>query len=286
MPPEKVRNLYNRPNMRVRIVAVMMMLAAVSASAAEWYQNYEKGVRLIEQGDAAEARAALQAALAQRQAEGLQVPTGPQQYIDYLPHLYLAIAHQMSGDVDAARKELALAETSGMAAKSEVGRPLLVAYQLLLRGDATGKYPRYAVYEKKAPVLSEAEFQMLRNDVLTKCDLPLDTKLSNAPWYANYELGLELERKGDYPRALTHFIDAVAHRPNPARQARMYGMWLIDYYPYFHIARAHTRLENWQCAKNALEISNRLNEIPPNAPEMSEFMSLMQQTERKLAAEQ
>ena len=133
--------------------------------------------------------------------------------------------------------------------------------------------------------MSEAEFQTLRNDVLSKCDLPLDTKLANAPWYANYELALELERKGDYPRALTHLIDAVAHRPNPQTQARMYGMWLIDYYPYFHIARAHTRLENWQCAKNALDISNRLNEIPPNAPEMNELMSLMQQTERKLAAE-
>jgi tetratricopeptide (TPR) repeat protein len=271
--------------MRTLSVILILLLAAVSASAADWYQHYEKGVRLIEQGNASEARAALEAALAARGAEGVQLPTRAQQYIDYLPHLYLAIAHQMTGDVDAARKSLAKAETSGMAVKSEVGRPLLVAYQLLLRGDATASRPRYAVYEKKAPLLSESEFQMLRNDVLMKCDLPLDTKLSNAPWYANYELGLELERKGDYPRALTHFIDAVAHRPNPQKQARMYGMWLIDYYPYFHIARAHTRLENWQCAKNALDISNRLSEIPANAAEMNEFMSLMQLTERKLAAE-
>jgi hypothetical protein len=261
----------------------MVVLAAATASAAEWYEHYEKGVRLIEQGDASAAKAAFEAALAARSAEGVQLPSRPQQYIDYLPHLYLAIASQMSGDVDAARKQLEMAETSGMAAKSEVGRPLLVAYQLLLRGDATGKYPRYAVYEKREGVISEAEFQTLRNDVLMKCDLPPDTKLANAPWYANYELALELERKGDYPRALTHLIDAVAHRPNPQKQARMYGMWLIDYYPYFHIARAHTRLENWQCAKNALDISNRLREIPDNAPEMNEFMSLMQQTERKLA---
>jgi hypothetical protein len=98
--------------------------------------------------------------------------------------------------------------------------------------------------------------------------------MKNAPWYANYEIGLELERKGDYPRALTHFIDAVANRPNPQRQARMYGMWLIDYYPYFHIARSHVRLENWQCAKNALDISQRLEEIPTSAPEIDELTSL------------
>jgi hypothetical protein len=265
------------------VTAAVLLLAAVTASAANWYEHYEKGVRLIEQGHAEEAREALAAALAARAEEGVQVPTGQQQYIDYLPHLYLAIASQMDGDVEHARKELALAETSGMAARSEVGRPLLVAYQLLLRGDAAGKLPRYAVYEKKAPTLSEAEFNLLRNDVLTKCDLPLDMKLGKAPWYANYELGLALERKGDYSRALTHFIDAVAQRPDPQKQARMYGMWLIDYYPYFHIARSHVRLENWQCAKNALEISQRLEEIPGSAPEINELLSLQRETERKLA---
>jgi hypothetical protein len=266
----------------IRIFTAVLMLATTTASAATWYEQYEKGVRLIEQGKAGDAREALAAALAARAEEGVQVPTGPQQYLDYLPHLYLAIASQMDGDVEKARKELALAETSGMAARSEVGRPLLVAYQLLLRGDAAGKFPRYAVYEKKAPTLSDAEFNLLRNDVLMKCDLPLDIKLGNAPWYANYELGLALERKGDYSRALVHFIDAVAQRPDPQKQARMYGMWMIDYYPYFHIARSHVRLENWQCAKNALEISQKLEEIPGNAPEISELLSLQRETERRL----
>jgi tetratricopeptide (TPR) repeat protein len=264
-----------------RMIA-LLLLAAVPAGAAEWYEHYEKGVRLIEQGQGEVAKASLEAALDARGAEGVQLPTSPQNYIDYLPHLYLAIASQMTGDVDRARKELALAETSGMAAKSEVGRPLLVAYQLLLRGDATGRYPRYTIYEVKPPTLTEEEFAVLRNDVLSKCDLPLDTKLKNAPWYANYELGLRLERKGDYSRALTHFIDAVAQRPNPQKQARMYGMWLIDYYPYFHIARSHVRLENWQCAKNALDISQRLSEIPVNAPENDEWVSLLRMTEKKL----
>lgn len=263
----------------VRIIFTLLLVCAPWASAETWYDDYEKGVRLIEQGNAAAARASLEAAVAARSAEGLQVPARTGQYLDYLPHLYLAIASQMSGDVAEARKQLALAETSSMAAKSEVGRPLLVAYQLLLRGDGL----RFTMYEPKPPVLTEEEFATLRNDVLSKCDLPLDTKLGQAPWYANYELGLALERKGDYPRALTHFIDAVAHRPNPQKQARMYGMWLIDYYPYFHIARSHVRLGNWQCAKNALDISQRLGEVPNAAPEMSELLSLRRETERELA---
>ena len=268
----------------VRTIVLILSLAALPLSAAEWFEHYEKGVRLIEQGRSEPARESLRAALSARSEEGLQVPTRPQQYIDYLPHLYLAIASQMSGDVEAARKELARAETSGVAARSEVGRPLLVAYQLLLRGDATGRLPRYAMYEQKPPVLTDAEFALLRNDVLSSCDLPIETSLENAPWYANYELGLRLERKGDHSRALTHFIDAVAKRPNPQKHARMYGMWLIDYYPYFHIARAHVRLENWQCAKNALDISQRLGEIPPHAPENDEWVSLLRVTEQKLAS--
>jgi tetratricopeptide (TPR) repeat protein len=269
----------------LRTLIAVVMLFALPAAAATWHDDYQKGVRLIEQGNGEAAKAALTAALSSRAEEGVQVPVRPQQYIDYLPHLYLAIAEQMTGNVQQARRELALAETSGMAARSEVGRPLLVAYQLLLRGDGSGRYPRYAVYDKKAPVLSVEDFNTLRNDVLEKCDLPPDMELADAPWYANYELGLELERKGDYPRALTHFIDAVAARPNPQKQARMYGMWTIDYYPYFHIARAHVRLENWQCAKNALEISQRLEEIPGNAPEINELLSLQRETEQKLNAQ-
>ena len=267
--------------LRTTFAVLLLCATAFSASAASWYDHYEEGVRLIAQGDATGARKALEAALAARSEEGLQVPSRAREYVDYLPHLYLAIANQMSGDVERARKDLARAEASGVAVRSEVGRPLLVAYQLLLRGDASR---RFTAYDPKPPVLSDAEFATLRNDVLSKCDLPPDTKLREAPWYANYELGIALERKGDYPRALTHFIDAVATRPNPQKQARMYGMWLIDYYPYFHIARSHVRLGNWQCAKNALEISQRLNEIPTTAPELHELLSLQRETEQKLAA--
>ena len=261
---------------------VLAAVLATGTTSAVWYDNYERGVRLIQDGQAAAALPLLQAALAERRAEGLQVPARPQQYIDYLPHLYLAIAHQMAGDVAKARQELARAETSGLAARSEVGRPLLVAYQLMLRGNALGGRPAFATYSEKPPLLTEDEFNVLRNDVLTRCDLPEDTNLRNAPWYANYELGLELERKGDYSRALTHFIDAVSSRPNPQKQARMYGMWLVDYYPYFHIARSHVRLENWSCAKNALDISQRLNEIPRNAVESTEWTSLQREAERRL----
>jgi len=261
----------------------LLLAVLLATSPSTWYEHYERGLRLIQEGNGVAARDELQSAFAMRSKEQLQVATRPHEYTDYLPHLYLSIANQMAGDVAAARKHLTQAEDSGVAAKSEVGRPLLIAYQLLLRGDATGKYsrPAYAVYTARPPVISEAEFHQLRDDVMTKCNIPLDSK--NAPWYARYELGLELERKGDYSRALGELIEAVSLRPNPQQHARMYGMWLIDYYPYFHIARSHVRLENWQCAKNALDISQKVNEIPDSAPEFREFLALQQETAKRLA---
>src|SRR5438067_1923110 len=262
------------------ILAVALLLAT---PAGTWFEHYDRALRLIEQGQGAPARDELNAAFALRNTEGLQIATGQQEYIDYLPHLYLAIANQMAGDVEAAREHLARAEDTGVAAKSEIGRPLLVAYQLLLRGDSTGRYsrPAYAVYMAKPPVITDAEFKQLRQDVITKCNVAPDT--AKAPWYARYELGLELERKGDYSRALGELIDAVAARPNPQQHARMYGMWLVDYYPYFHIARSHVRLQNWQCAKNALDISQKVNEIPPASPEFQEFLAMQQETAKKLS---
>lgn len=261
----------------------MVILAAATAAnspADSWADHYGKGVRLIEQGKAAAATVELRQALTEHPTEGLQVSAGLQQYLEYTPHLYLAIASQMQGDLAQARAELKAAEESGVAGKSESGRALLVAYQLMLRGESSKSLtrPAYATYPPHAPVLSDAQFARLRKDVLQSCDVSTDAKLAQAPWYARYELGLELEKKADYPRALTEMIDAVSKRPNPQRRARTYGMWLVDYYPYFHIARSHVRLGNWDCARDALDISEKLGEIPTGAPEHNEFLSLQSQT--------
>jgi tetratricopeptide (TPR) repeat protein len=268
------------------IVLIALFVSPVMAAETSWYEHYEKSLRLIETGKAAAARNELEAAVAAHPREGIQLATRPGEYIDYLPHLYLAVANQMLGKPEEAKSELAKAEDSGLAEHSDVGRPILVAYELLLRGDKAGQYtrPRYAVYAQKSPVLSEAEFEQLRNDVLAKCDVSPDSKMANAPWYAHYELGLELEKKGDYPRALNLFIESVARRPDPQRKARMYGMWLIDYYPYFHIARAHMRLQNWACAKDAFDVSRKLNEIVPGTQEFDEYVTLEGECEKRIAA--
>ncbi|HUO84745.1 MAG TPA: tetratricopeptide repeat protein [Thermoanaerobaculia bacterium] len=263
---------------------VLLILALLAGGGAEWYDHYERGVLLIEQGKGEEALAELERALAKRPEEGLDIPARALTYVDYLPYVHLAIAAHMSGDAEKARLWLDRAEKSGLAARSDAGRPLLVAWQILLRGKTVEPRtrPGFTMFARKPTVISDEEFERLKGDVLGYCGIDGGEDLSNAPWYAHYELALEVERKGDPQRALDLLLESVARRPDPQRKARMYGMWLIDYYPYFQIAKTHMQLQNWQCASDALEISTRLREITPEAREYNQFVSMQHELERRI----
>ena len=121
------------------LAATALLSSALFAATAPpnlgWLEPYRTGVRLVEQGQGALARKSLETALGLRGAGGLRVPAGGVDYGDYLPHLYLAVACQMSGDPDAGRAYLVAAEQEGLAEKSEAGRPLLDAQRVLLRAE-------------------------------------------------------------------------------------------------------------------------------------------------------
>jgi tetratricopeptide (TPR) repeat protein len=270
---------------------LLSALALAGADGLAWLEPYKAGVHLVEQGQGAEARRPLEKALGLRGAGGLRVPVGGVEYVDYLPHLYLAMACQMSGDRDAARAYLVVAEQEGLAYKSEGGRPLLEAQRVLLRAEApkpparavaSGTAPRYRDYERKPLVLSEREVQELRAEVLARCQLKPETRPQEAPWYFHYELGRALFRQGDPQRALDALIEAASRRGDPGHGARIYGMWFMDYLPYLEIARAHARLGNWDCAQNALEYSRQAREVSEHDKEFAEFRSLALETESHL----
>jgi len=87
-------------------------------------------------------------------------------------------------------------------------------------------------------------------------------------------MGLELLRLGDPQRALDAFLGAVARRQNSKRRARIYGMWLENYFPYFEIARAHAAVGNWKCVADALTLSSQHGEIMADDDEHFEFLDL------------
>lgn len=261
----------------------LSLLAA--PQARQWYESYEEGTRLLREGRAADARAELEGALRKREQEGLRLPTADGRYVDYLPHLYLAIACHMAGDTEAALQHLTAAERSGVASESETGSRLLAAYRLLLTGTdaglpeppgatAPGEKPRYEVFGRKPPVIPEQEFKRIQDQVLARCHLSLG-KPERAPWYYHYELGLELGRRGDNQRALDAFIDAAHRRPQSQRLARTYGVWFVDYLPYLQIAKAHARLGNRLCALDALSFSERLGELSEDERELVALRALL-----------
>lgn len=271
----------------VGVLLLAMALAPAPQVGETWYGHYERGVELVESGNGPRAAAELAEALRRRPEPGLRIRTYGLRYVDYLPHLYMAMAAHLQGDAERARRELDLCERAGVAARSEVGRPLLRAYRLLLHDAEQAAPParqvpvaqepaphRFRLFERRAVVLPRSEFLRLRRQIIRRCGLPADIQDAHAPWYFHYELGLALVRRGDPQRALDSLIAATEQRPVSQRDARMYGMWFTDYRPYFEIALAHAELGNWACVYDALALSSELGEIKEGDEDFERFREL------------
>jgi hypothetical protein len=73
------------------------------AAAQRWYDDYERGIRALEQGDAKEAIEQLERAIRKRPEPGERVLTyGTNRLASYQPYLKLAEAHLLLGDEEAA----------------------------------------------------------------------------------------------------------------------------------------------------------------------------------------
>jgi len=134
--------------------------------------------------------------------------------------------------------------------------------------------PTYRRFQPRPVVLSDEQYRALRESVARRCRTGSDDATSLAPWYFHYELGLELQNAGDPQRALDAMILAIDDRADPKLGTRMYGMWFIDYVPYFRIAELHAALENYECARDALELSEKLAEVPVDSTLFEEWSAL------------
>ena len=147
-------------------------------------------------------------------------------------------------------------------------RPLTLACVLALawnadslaQATAPAASPVLTTSRVEGPVsLTPQAAEELRRKVLIQCGLPADHS-GSLPWYFHFEFGRSLLSAGDARRAVVQLTQSIDMNPSPAPEQRMYGMWYVDYLPYFQLAQAHARLGNWPCAANALELSKRFDE--------------------------
>jgi tetratricopeptide (TPR) repeat protein len=109
-----------------------------------WKTQYQLGMERLEAGEHATAYLYFERALATQPEERLAAVEIDGTAADYLPHLYLCVTAYHQGELEGARRHLAAAETSGRAAESAVGGPLLDHYRTLLFPRETGDRGRAA----------------------------------------------------------------------------------------------------------------------------------------------
>ncbi|MEZ5462113.1 hypothetical protein [Dokdonella sp.] len=99
----------------------------------------------------------------------------------------------------------------------------------------------------------------LRRKVLIQCGI--DPNRYVLPWYFHFEYGRALLEAGDAQRAIVELSQSIELKPESQPRKRTYGMWYLDYLPYFQLAEAHAMLHNWPCAENAMQLSRSMGEI-------------------------
>ena len=123
----------------------------------------------------------------------------------------------------------------------------------------------------------------LRRQVLIQCGLPADQQ-DGLPWYFHFEYGRQLNTAGDARRAIGELSQSIEIDPKPGAAKRMYGVWYVDYLPYFQLAQAHARLGNWPCAANALTLSQRYDEARFGVLDPTVVTTLTAEVKRESAA--
>lgn len=208
---------------------------------------------------------------------------------EYIPYLYLSISRYELGHIREARDALIQSQVYGVAPETEAGKDLLNRYAAEIM-TAPLDQPGFVAEPQSSPVavggqsysISENEAQIIRAQVLKRCALSSKVSHNKLPWYFHYEYGKNLMEAGDTQRAIEAFTLGANISEDPGRDKRMYGMWFIDYLPYYQIALAHSKLGDWESARHAIQTSENFGEFSPSDPDYESFTSLEQLIEKNL----
>jgi tetratricopeptide (TPR) repeat protein len=269
-------------------LTLVFVCFAVIAMAGEpvWRVNYSKGMQFISEQKYEDGIAYLKMAVADKPiSEIVKDSSGT---LEYLPYLQLGISYYHIGKTQLAEEFLNLENSLSAISMSKAGQDLMKDYRdKLSRSASNDPVAEQGIreFQKKPYVLSEQEVQRMKEDIRQRCNLPKADERTY-PWYYHYELGLMLKQKSDWQRALDSFISALDFRDRPQRFSRIYGMWFIDYYPYYNIGLAHYHLRNWKCADESFRLSQMFEDLPSSSSEQKLMQEMKSEVERNLGPTQ
>lgn len=269
----------------MRKLILLFLLVPIFCLAEErpvWRDNYEKGLQLAAQGRYEEAASFLKMSVADKPIS--EIIAEEKGAFEYLPYLQLGICYFHMDKLSLAREFFQVENSLAALAQSKGGVQLMKQYSAKVESaGGTRAVPKEDVirkFERKPYVLNDGDVGKMKEDIRNRCNLPKADEESY-PWYYHYELGLAFEGKHDWQRALDSFLAALDHRDQPQRYSRIYGMWFIDYYPYYNIGKAHMNLQNWQCASSAFRLSQMFEDMPRNSPDFLNLQDLLAESESK-----
>lgn len=286
----------------IRRITCLMLISSSAAIAQDrdWQQDYVTALSQFEQGNYEAAALALEDSI----SGNPQPETGG---LDYLPYIYLAISRFELGQISAARDALVMSHVKAKAPTTEKGlvlinrygkqimqaplnAPVLAESSEIQQAPDSKSLPQAEPLPQAKPViqaepeplaeevqlvsLSDREVETIRQQTVERCEFCAEDTDIKMPWYFHYNLGVDLMAAGDVERALESFKKSVSMRSESRRESRTYGMWYIDYLPYYQIALAYSKLGNWKNAQTAIQVSNRVGEFSPLDQDYEQFTAL------------
>jgi len=128
--------------------------------------------------------------------------------------------------------------------------------------------------------LSKLELAAIRERVLQRCGLSSKLSENRLPWYFHYEFGVELINQGAASQAIEPLHMTANLKSESRRNARMYGMWFVNYLPYYQMSLAWSELQKWDQAWDAIRISEEMQEFSPGNTQYEKFSSLKELIEK------
>ena len=254
---------------------IVLLSSTLNAAEIDCKIHYATALEQMSNGNYTLASAELQQA----------IRLSPIPNLEYLPYLNLAVASFEAGRFSSAREALIQSQIYGKASESEIGNKMLNEYavDIMTAPPSAHEEPLPQVagmsfrdFDQQDYTLSDENAELIKSSVLKRCAVSPRIGANKLPWYFHYEYGRDLLEAGDAQRALDMLVLGANVREDSKRGKRMYGMWFIDYLPYYQIAMAHSKLGNWESAYDAITTSENFGEFTPDDPDYESFTALDQ----------